>query len=180
SVDEDERWPVRLARALEESGWSTVDVEIIARTGWTTAELDRGIDAADPQGPFDLVTILIGVNDQFRGRSADAYGEELAAMIERAQGFSTGPVLMVSIPDWGTTPYGEGYSPKVIARDIDEYNAVGTEVSAAAGIPFVDITPISRSGDPDLVSYDDLHPSGSQYAAWVEEILPVAIDLLEG
>ena len=68
----------------------------------------------------------------------------------------------------------------VIARDIDEYNAVGTEVSAAAGIPFVDITPISRSGDPDLVSYDDLHPSGSQYAAWVEEILPVAIDLLEG
>jgi lysophospholipase L1-like esterase len=120
------------------------------------------------------------VNDQFRGRPVDAYREELEAMIERARGFSLGPVLMVSIPDWGATPYGERYSPALVAREIDEYNAAGAEMSALAGIPFVDITPISRTGEPDLVTYDDLHPSGSQYAAWVAAILPVAIELLEG
>jgi lysophospholipase L1-like esterase len=180
SVTESERWPVQLGRALEAAGYPSVEVEIVARTGWTTFELDEGIDRADPQGPFDLVTLLIGVNNQFRDLDPEEYRTEFVALLDRAAGFSTGPVLVVSIPDWGVTPFGERYDPPAVAAAIDLFNAIGREEAESRGIPFVDITPISRSGDPALVAADGLHPSGVQYTAWSDEILPVALDLLEG
>lgn len=179
SVEESERWPVQLARALEGSGYAVAEVQIIARTGWTTFELDAGIDAADPQGPFDLVTLLIGVNNQFRGLDPVEYREDFSALLDRAQGFSAGPVLVVSIPDWGVTPFGARYDPSQVAIEIDLFNAIASEEATARGVPFVDITPISRSGDPILVAGDGLHPSGAQYGAWVTEILPTALRLLD-
>jgi lysophospholipase L1-like esterase len=178
SVAEADRWPVQLGRALEEAGWPSVDIEIVARTGWTTAELDRGIDTADPQGPYDLVTLLIGVNNQYRGLDPEEYRTEFAALLDRARGFSAGPVLVVSIPDWGVTPFGSRSDPATVSAEIDLFNEIGREGSLAADVPFVDITPISRSDDPSLVAGDGLHPSGSQYTAWTDVILPVAIDLL--
>ena len=181
SVDEADRWPVQLGRALEDGGVDSVDVEIIARTGWTTADLDAGIDAADPQGPFDLVTLLIGVNNQFQGRDIDEYRTEFVTLLGRAVAFAGGDpgrVIAVSIPDWGVTPFGSGYGPERVAEQIDAFNAVGEEEALGAGAHWVDITPISREGDPALVATDELHPSGVQYARWVEEILPVAVDTL--
>ncbi|HSG78331.1 MAG TPA: SGNH/GDSL hydrolase family protein [Acidimicrobiia bacterium] len=179
SVAEADRWPVQLGRALEDAGWPPVEVEIVARTGWTTSELDRGIDNADPQGPYDLVTLLIGVNNQYRGLDPEQYRTEFAALLDRARGFSAGPVLVVSIPDWGVTPFASRSDPATVAAEIDLFNEIGREGSLAADVPFVDITPISRSDDPSLVARDGLHPSGAQYTAWVDVILPVALDLVQ-
>ncbi len=181
SVDPDERWPVHLARQLENSGISFVDVQIVARTGWTTSELVEGIDGADPAGPFDLVTLLIGVNNQFRGLELDQYRAEFEGLVDRAIGFAGGDpsrVIVVSIPDWGVTPFAAGYSADIIATEIDAFNSVGEEEAIRVGAHWVDITAVSRSDEPGLVAGDGLHPSGAQYQAWVDLILPVALQAL--
>lgn len=168
SVAPAERFPVQLARAL-----NLGEPQIIARTGWTTDELNAAIDAADPQGPFDLVTLLIGVNNQYRGRSADEYRTQFAALLQRAIGFAGGDaskVIVVSIPDWGVTPFAEGRDRAKIAREIDRFNAINREEASRAGAKWVDITPISRRDDPALVAADGLHPSGKQYTEWVQAI----------
>jgi len=178
SVEPDERWPVQLARQLENSGFSLVDVQIVARTGWTTSELAQGVDGADPVGPFDLVTLLIGVNNQFRGLGLDEYRAEFEALVDRAIGFAGGDpsrVIVVSIPDWGVTPFAAGYPSDVIATEIDAFNDVGEAGAIRAGTHWVDITAISRSGQPELAADDGLHPSGAQYQEWVSLILPVAL-----
>lgn len=171
SVPASERFPVQLARAL-----GLGEPQIIAKTGWTTDELNAAIDAADPRGPFDLVTLLVGVNNQYRGRSADEYRTQFAALLDRAIGFAggdAGKVIVVSIPDWGVTPFAEGRDRAKIAREIDQFNAINREEAARAGARWVDITPISRRNDPTLVAADGLHPSGKQYAEWVKAIARV-------
>ncbi len=172
SVAESERFPVQLARAL-----GVGDPQIIAKTGWTTDELNAAIDAANPQGPFDLLTLLIGVNNQYRGRSADEYRTQFVGLLNRAIGFAGGDakkVIVVSIPDWGVTPFAEGRDRAKIAHEIDQFNAINREEAARAGAKWVDITPISRRSDPALVAGDGLHPSGKQYAEWVKLIAPFA------
>jgi lysophospholipase L1-like esterase len=169
SVAETERFPVQLAREL-----GLGEPQIIAKTGWTTDELNAAIDAANPQGPHDLVTLLIGVNNQYRGRDAEQYRGEFAALLQRAIGFAGGDakkVVVVSIPDWGITPFAEGRDRARIGNEIDRYNAVNREEAARAGARYVDITPISRGGNPALVAGDGLHPSGKQYGEWVKLIL---------
>lgn len=182
SVDPDDRWPNQLGRKLEDSGrFSLVDVQIVARTGWTTSELDTAIDGSNPTGPFDLVTLLIGVNNQFRGLPADDYRSEFGGLLARAIGFAgedPNRVVVVSIPDWGVTPFGSGYDPAQIAGEIDRFNEIGRTATSAAGAHWVDITPISRSGADNLVADDGLHPSGEQYRLWVEEILPIALEAM--
>lgn len=176
SVAESERWPNQLARALAVS-----NPQIIAKTGWTTDELNTAIDAADPRGPYQLVTLLIGVNNQYRGRDAEQYRGELAALIRRAIGFAGGDarrVIVVSIPDWGVTPFAEGRDRAKIATEIDRYNTVKREEAQRAGVHFVDITPVSRRPDPALVAADGLHPSAAQYGEWATLILPVAQQIL--
>lgn len=168
SVPASERFPVQLAREL-----NLGEPLIIARTGWTTDELNAAIDAANPQGPFELVTLLIGVNNQYRGREAEQYRGEFAALLRRAIGFAGGDpkkVIVVSIPDWGVTPFAEGRDRAKIASEIDRYNSVNREEALRAGAKYVDITPISRRDDPALVAEDKLHPSGRQYSEWVRLI----------
>ncbi|HEX8411976.1 MAG TPA: SGNH/GDSL hydrolase family protein [Thermoanaerobaculia bacterium] len=170
SVDATERFPAQLAREL-----NLGEPQFIAKTGWTTDELNAAIDAADPRGPFDLVTLLIGVNNQYRGRSADEYRGEFTALLQRAIGFAGGDakkVIVVSIPDWGVTPFAEGRDRANIAREIDRYNAINREEAARAGAKWVDITPISRRSDAGLVAADGLHPSARQYTEWVRLIAP--------
>jgi lysophospholipase L1-like esterase len=172
SVAPADRFPHQLAREL-----GIAEPQIIAKTGWTTDELNAAIDAANPQGPFDLVTLLIGVNNQYRGRDAEQYRGEFAALLQRAIGFAGGDakkVIVVSIPDWGVTPFAEGRDRAKIASEIDRYNAINREEAARAGAKYVDITPISRGGDPALVAEDKLHPSAKQYTEWVKLIAPVA------
>jgi lysophospholipase L1-like esterase len=169
SVAESERFPVQLARELGLS-----DPAIIAKTGWTTDELANALNAVRLAGPFDLVTLLIGVNNQYRGRDAEQYRGEFAELLQRAIGFAGGDakkVVVVSIPDWGVTPFAEGRDRAKIAAEIDRYNTVNREEAIRAGARYVDITPVSRGNDPALVAGDGLHPSGKQYTEWVKLIV---------
>jgi lysophospholipase L1-like esterase len=179
SVSPADRFPNQLARLL-----NLREPQILARTGWTTDELDKAIDAAKPNGPFDLVTLLIGVNNQYRGRSADEYQVQFEALLKRAIGFAggrPGHVLVISIPDWGVTPFAAGRDAKTIAGEIDRFNAINRRVAQSAGARYVDVTPISRraAADRSLVAGDGLHPSARMYEEWARVILPVARAALE-
>ena len=184
-VDDTDRWPMQLARRLRAEGVALGDPRIIARTGWTTDELDAAIDAAQPLGEFDFVSLLIGVNNQYRGRDPDGYRREFAALLDRAIGFAGGRadrVLVLGIPDWGATPFGSksGRDLAAVARELDAYNAAASAECAARGVAFVDITPLSRARADDIamVAEDGLHPSAAMYAAWTQQALPVARRML--
>ena len=172
-VAEAERWPVQLAQALG------IDApEIIARTGWTTDELAAAMAQYAFRPPYDLVTLLIGVNNQYRGRDIANYRDEFRALLERAIELAGGEprrVIVVSIPDWGVTRFGweSGRDTAQIARDIDLYNAANAEISHSAQVHYVDVTAFSRA-EPALVVDDGLHPSGAAYRRWSEALLPVA------
>ncbi len=177
-----ERWPAVLAQRLRQAGVDVGEPQIVAVTGWTTDELARGMDAAALQPAHDLVTLQIGVNNQYRGRSLDEYAQQFGTLLERAIALAGGRaarVLVVSIPDWGVTRFAreQGRDPARIARELDEFNACARELAGSRGARFVDITPISRH-HPELVAADGLHPSAEQYALWVEAIAPVAREAL--
>ena len=176
-VREADRWPVRLAAALRAEGLDAADPETVATTGWTVAELDAGIDAADPQGPFRLVTLLIGVNDQYRGGSVEAYRPAFRASLARAVGFAGGAadrVVVVSIPDWGVTPFAGARDRAQIASDLDAFNAAARAETAAAGARWVDVTAVSRRYGATEVVADGLHPSAALYARWATLAAPAA------
>jgi lysophospholipase L1-like esterase len=182
-VDAAERWPVQLAALLRERGIEVADPQIIARTGWTTDELSAAIDAADPRGPYALVTLLIGVNNQYRGRSADEYRAASAALLQRAIGFAGGDasrVVVLSIPDWSVTPFAEDRDRAQIAAEIDAYNAINRDEARRAVAHWVDVAPQSRAagGDPAFLAADGLHPSGRAYAEWARLALPAAVEAL--
>lgn len=173
AVPESERWPVQLAALLRASGVQVAEPEIIATTGWTTDELSAGIERVNPQGPFELVSLLIGVNNQYRGRSVDEYRAEFVTLLNRAVNFAGGEpqrVLVLSIPDWGVTPFAKPEDRTRIASEIDAFNAVNREETARAGARYVDVTPISRraADEPNLIASDGLHPSGQMYAEWAK------------
>lgn len=183
SVPEAERWPVQLAAMLRERGVEIAPPTIIARTGWTTDELAAGIEQARPEGRFDLVSLLIGVNNQYRGRDAEEYRSQFRERLTRAIGFAGGDarrVIVVSIPDWGVMPFAEGRDRARIATEIDRFNTIKREETQRAGARFVDITPVSREATADaaLVASDGLHPSGEQYRRWARLILPEALAAL--
>ena len=177
-VDEGERWPVVLAARLREGGLRVAEPRIVARTGWTTDELDGAVTAAALTGPYDLVTLLIGVNDQYRGRVLDGYRTGFRGLLERAVGFAGGDArraVVVSIPDWGATPFGRAdeRGAAQIGREIDAFNAAAREIAVARGAAWVDVTGLSRVPGAALAP-DGLHPGGPQYAAWAAVLLPAA------
>lgn len=182
-VPERERYPNQLADSLKLRGIDLNPVDIVARTGWTTDELNDGIDArSDLQGSYDLVSLLIGVNNQFRGWPIDEYEEEFRGLLDRAIEFAGGEkdrVFIVSIPDYAFTPYGGGRSE--ISEGIDAFNAVNRMIAEQYEISYFDITPISREGldKPELVATDGLHPSGVQYARWVSSFMESIKEKLE-
>jgi lysophospholipase L1-like esterase len=174
SVAANERWPVILAERL-----GLPEPQIVARTGWTTDELHAAIDEANPVGPFDLVTLLIGVNDQYRGRDAQSYRGEFAILLRRAIAFAGGDaarVVVVSIPDWGVTPFASDRDRNQIAAEIDRFNFVNREEAGRTGAQYADIVEVSRQAqyDPELTAPDRLHPSAAMYRRWVDTILPAA------
>lgn len=176
------RWPVQLARALREAGIGLRDPRIIATTGWTTDELSSAIDEAEPLGHWDLVTLAIGVNNQYRNRSLVEYRTEFRELLERAIGFArerADRVMVLSIPDWGVTPFAkeEATDRGDIGAEIDAFNAIAREVCGEHGVAFVDITPASRT-DATQVAEDGLHPSAPMYTTWTSIALPVARGLL--
>ena len=188
AVDVDGRWPMQLAAWLRDEGVPLDDPRIIATTGWTADELAAGIDAAEAEGPlgtFDLVSLLIGVNNQYRGRPLDEYVDQFDALLARAIAFAGGRadrVLVLAIPDWGVTPFGvqSGRDCAQVASDLDAFNAAAQAVCAQYGVAFVDTAPVSRArgGDPAMVADDGLHPSAALYTEWTRLALPIARALL--
>ena len=176
-VDSAERWPVQLARMLRARKVDVRDPEIVARTGWTTDELAAGIAVAAPTGPYGLVSLLIGVNNQYRGRDAGRYRDEFKSLLAQAVAFaggSPGRVLVLSIPDWGVTPFASSRDRAKIAAEIDRYNAINREEARRAGARYVDVTAASREAHEGWVTGDGLHPSGAQYRRWAELALAEA------
>jgi lysophospholipase L1-like esterase len=184
-VAPDDRWPIRLATLLRACGMIVDEPIVVARTGWTTDELFDGIDAVRPPGSYGLVTLLIGVNNQYRARSADEYRMQFRALLVRAISFADAKashVIVVSIPDWSVTPFAEGRDRARIASEINAFNAINRDETERAGARYVDITPISRDAEKkmSLVASDGLHPSAQMYEEWVMLILPVAVRALGG
>ena len=182
-----DRWPVQLARTLRADGIAFDDPRIVATTGWTTDELAAALDAAEPIGEHDFVSLLIGVNNQYRGRSVEDYRGEFTALLERAIGYAGGRadrVLVLSIPDWGATRFGAGSGRDLaqVARELDAYNRAAHDICTRRGVAFVDIAPVSRARGDDaaMLADDGLHPSAAMYAAWTALALPVARGLLDG
>lgn len=168
-VAAEDRWPMQLARMLRAAGVPVADPRIIAKTGWTTDELDAGINAAGVTGSHALVTLLIGVNNQYRGRSADEYRAQFRALLARAIGFAGGSparVVVLSIPDWGVMPFAEGRDRTKVGREIDAFNAIGKDEATKAGAAWVDVAPVSRAMRDGWAASDGLHPSGAQYSEW--------------
>lgn len=183
SVPEKDRWPNQLAKLLEVDGIQT-EVTIIARTGWTVEELWQGIQAGPPAGLYDLVTLLIGVNNQYRGYTLKGYREDFRFLLGKAIEYSGGKpdhVIVLSIPDWGVTPFAVDRDRELIGQQIDRFNTVNFEETNMAGPHYVDITPLSRQAvdDPSLIAPDGLHPSGKMYAMWAEKVLPIARKILK-
>ena len=176
-VGDGERWPEVWAAMLARIGNDVGTPRIIARTGWTTDELSAAMDAAEPLGRWDLVSLLIGVNDQYRGRSAEDYAATYGPLLDRAIALADDRperVLCLSIPDWGVTPFAiaSGRDRAGIAAQIDAFNAVARAACARRGVAFLDITTLTRDAgtDPAMLVDDGLHPSAAMYRAWVEQI----------
>ncbi|MET0505433.1 MAG: SGNH/GDSL hydrolase family protein [Luteibacter sp.] len=172
------RWPEQLVARLRGNGIAVAAPRIVATTGWTTDELFSAMDAAELRGRYGLVTLLIGVNNQYRGRAGTEYREQFLALLQRAVTLAgdSRRVVVVSIPDWGVTAFAEGRDRAAIGREIDAFNAIGRDETIRAHARWVDITPASREAgaQPGMLVDDGLHPSAQQYAMWVEKILPEA------
>lgn len=185
AVRAEERWPVQLAARLRAAGHSIAEPRILATTGWTTDELSAAIDATEWQAPYSMVSLSIGVNNQYRGRDLANYEAEFSNLLDRAIDFAgdaASRVLVVSIPDWGVTRFASEKQADVaqIACEIDAFNATKRAVTMARGSRWIDITAASRGEGRVMLADDGLHPSGEQYALWVARILPEAEKALVG
>jgi len=167
-------WPAVLVSRLRRAGVLLDEPRIVAVTGWTTDELAQGMDAAALTPPYDLVSLQIGVNNQYRGRPADDYREQFVGLLARAislAGDRPGRVVVVSIPDWGVTRFAreQGRDHEHIGAELDNYNTIARAESLRVGARFVNITGVSRQ-HPDAVADDGLHPSAVQYERWADQI----------
>lgn len=179
SVQPAERWVEQWAAAMTAAGHAVErPVRVIAQTGWTTDELVDEIARQMPLGPWDLVTLLIGVNNQYRGRAVGDYRGEFDALLETAIGLAGGRpdhVQVLSIPDWGQTPFGaaSGRDLAAVTREIDAFNAAAHDVCDRHAVAFLDITGLTRARSRDLAMHaaDGLHPSAAMYRLWAEALL---------
>ncbi len=180
-VAAEERWPNQLVALSRKDEIAIGDPEIVARTGWTTDELSTAMDAHTFHAPYALVTLLIGVNNQYRGRDLENYRAEFRALLERAIKLAGGEakrVIVVSIPDWGVTRFGKSSGRDIgeIARQLDAYNAANAQIATMLHCGYVDVTAISREGADrsDMLVGDGLHPSAAMYGRWATAVLPAA------
>ncbi len=176
AVAESDRWPVQLSTRLKKDS-ITLEPTIIATTGWTTDELLSGIVKADVNGTYDLVSLLIGVNNQYLGYDRAQYEKEFKILLDKAIEFAGNNqhhVFVVSIPDYGITPFAEekGLDAEKIMNELDSYNAIAQKIATLRDVSFINITPISRNavGNQALIAEDGLHPSGEMYEMWVNEM----------
>ena len=166
-----ENYPNQLVQLLRKDGYDFHAAEIVARTGWTTDELQFGINNHIFRPAYDFVTLLIGVNNQYRGRSAEEYEAHFSDLLEQAIAFAGNRkerLAVLSIPDWGITPFATGKEQVKISQEIDLFNEVNRRVTSTSGIHYIYITGLTREAqnDPSLLAADGLHPSGKEYKRW--------------
>ena len=184
SVPLDSNFPSQLSTILKNQLNAEVETEIIATSGWRTDNLLDALDYTDTTPPYDLVTLLIGVNNQYQGERFSKYKKEFSELFERSlilANENTERLVIISIPDWGYTPFGQAWDMQKISKEIDEYNAYAQEVADKHGVKFINITDITRRGleDEDLVASDKLHPSAKAYKLFVERMAPIIISQLK-
>jgi len=170
-----ESWPYQLVKKLNSMGIAFQQPKVIARTGWRTDNLSAAIQAEDLSEKYDLVSLLIGVNNQFQGKSIDQYKKDMRSLLNTAVNLSVAGksrVFVLSIPDYGSTPFGK-LERESIGKEIDQWNLACKEICDEFEIPFFDITTISKRAatDTDLTTKDKLHPSAKMYSLWVDEII---------
>jgi lysophospholipase L1-like esterase len=177
SVPYEDCFPAQTVKILKDQSRNFLDPVIIAKTGWTTDELAEAITLRKLSGSFDFVSLLIGVNNQYRGRDTANYRKEFTQLLDTALKFAgnkTDRVIVLSIPDWGITPFGlnSGRNIAQVSKEIDWFNGIAKWVTEQHGIEFIDITVHSRtaSSDPSLIAADGLHPSGIMYAYWAKQL----------
>jgi lysophospholipase L1-like esterase len=183
SVPESDRYPVQTVKLLREAGIAIADPKIVARTGWTTHELSGGIQDAGVTGTFDVVTLLIGVNDQYRGHTVESYKPQFTLMLQQAIAFAGGHtdrVVVISIPDWSGVPFAEGRNKDDISAGIDAYNNANRKIAKKMKVHYLDITPqtLDVSKDPSLIASDGLHYSGKEMAFWAHQLADVLKGIL--
>jgi lysophospholipase L1-like esterase len=174
-VPAEDSFPYQLVAKLKSKGFNISSPTLIAQNGWRTDELTKGIAGSGVTQKFDIVTLLIGVNNQFQGVDIDTYRVEFAQLLNTAIAYAKGNktrVFVLSIPDWGVTPFAAIRGPAKIAVQIDLYNKINREESEKAGVNYIDITDISRDvgNDPTYLAADHLHPSGKMYGLWVNRL----------
>lgn len=173
-VKPNERWPEQITNHPEIT--KKISLTTIAKTGWTTGNLLQAIETSKLQSKYDLVFLLIGVNNQFQGLSIDTYREEFKRLIDIALNKVSNQshrVIVLSIPDWGVTPFALSFNPEKISADISNFNKVNKEEALNENLVYIDITPISKDAknQPDLLAEDKLHPSGSMYKLWASKVI---------
>jgi lysophospholipase L1-like esterase len=182
SVAETERFPAQAVAQLRAGYINMGNPQYIATTGWTTSNLAQAIQQQQPKGPFGVVTLLIGVNDQYQHMDTGGYRTRFAQLLQTAialAGNRKSRVFVLSIPDYSVTPFGGGLQR--IHDEIDEFNAINEEITLDYGVKYINITSISRlaANDPSLIAGDGLHPSGKQYKLWVDALVPVMMKALK-
>jgi lysophospholipase L1-like esterase len=185
SVPASKNFPNQTAALLKKTGKQMEPPTIIAKTGWTTDELQEQLSRTRLAVPFDFVTLLIGVNNQYRGRSAEEYAKQFEELLQQAIGYvgdNVKHVIVLSIPDWGVTPFaearlpdGQGRDRKQITKEIDLFNSINERISKKYKVHYINITPFTReaTSDKTLVAKDGLHPSGKDYTRWAEKVKEV-------
>ena len=178
SVEINERWPVQFLKELKTSTSAIDTLQIIAQTGWRVDQLKEAMNNSDLQPPYGLVSLLIGVNNQFQGQDAVGFRPEFIEILEKSLKLvenRTERLFVISIPDWGSSPYGASLNREKISKEIDDFNTVLKEESEKRGIRYFNITTISRRAltDNSLIASDRLHPSGKMYKLWVDKMIPV-------
>lgn len=179
AVSVSERFPMQTVKYLQEQGINFSEPEIIAKTGWMTGNLLNAIATQAPsKQPYDIVTLLIGVNNQYKHQSQQQYADEFLTLLNKAiqyAGNNKKRVIVLSIPDYSVTPFASGSDKALIAKEIDAFNAINKTIAQQAGVNYLDITAYTRMAatDAGLVATDGLHPSGREYKAWAEALLPV-------
>ena len=183
SIEFTERWPVQLKDSLISSKITVSKLDIIAKTGWTSSELINGINIEKLNGTYDLVTLLIGVNNQYRGEDMETFRKEFKELLDISIKYANDKpenVIVVSIPDWGVTPFAKDRDRIQIASEIDAFNKVKQLEASILGIKYINITQISREAqsNSELIADDGLHPSGLMYSSWAEKVFPHAYQIL--
>lgn len=179
-VNEEERWPNQFVKVAYENGIDFLTPRIIAMTGWKTYDLINGIESSNFEKKYDYVSLLIGVNNQFNSRPVNEFKNDLDKLLIKINNLKKkdGSVLIISIPDWGSSPYGENMDRNQISTEINTFNNSLKSFANINGLKYVDVTEISRRAinEPNLITSDNLHPSGLMYLEWAKKIFQVWID----